>query len=187
MKRPARQEKILARKKLRLILRSLEPAQRRAGSARITAKILSHSWYAKSKSILCYVSFGFEADTRALIKKALKDKKRVFVPRLAGGCKVEIYRVLDPAKDLKKNELGIPEPRPVKARRGRPGSLDLIIVPGLGFDRKGGRLGRGLGCFDRFLEKTAKARKIGIAFRKQLLKKTPVEKHDVRMDLVITD
>ncbi len=65
--------------------------------------------------------------------------------------------------------------------------MDVIVVPGVGFDRAGGRLGRGGGYYDRALRSAPKVPKIGLCFREQLVKKIPMAKRDVRVDKVISD
>jgi 5-formyltetrahydrofolate cyclo-ligase len=65
--------------------------------------------------------------------------------------------------------------------------MDLIIAPGVAFDRRGGRLGRGGGYYDRLLRRAEKVPVIGLCFREQLVKKVPMKPHDVRMNKVITD
>jgi 5-formyltetrahydrofolate cyclo-ligase len=65
--------------------------------------------------------------------------------------------------------------------------MDLIIVPGVAFDRKGGRLGRGAGYYDRLLRKARSVPKIGLCFREQLVRKVPMKKHDMSVDKIITD
>ncbi|MBX2841160.1 MAG: 5-formyltetrahydrofolate cyclo-ligase [Flammeovirgaceae bacterium] len=65
------------------------------------------------------------------------------------------------------------------------GEIDLIIIPGLGFDKKNNRLGFGAGYYDKFLQSQPKAIKMGIAYPFQVLEKIPSEPHDIKMDLVI--
>ena len=79
---------------------------------------------------------------------------------------------------------GVREPR-----GGRPAvdvkQLDLILVPGLGFDRRGGRLGRGRGYYDRLLSCSV-AKRIGVAFTEQCVPEAPVEPHDMRMNCIVS-
>ena len=67
-----------------------------------------------------------------------------------------------------------------------PSQIDLIIVPGAGFDRLGNRLGLGGGFYDRFLQKTPRALKIALAFQFQIVDKIPVESHDQKIDAIVT-
>ncbi len=130
-----------------------------------------------------------EASLRGLAAKSLKLGKKVYVPRVRLKTKdIEIRRIRRLASELRKGAYGILEPVPAKTSKAEARILDLLFIPGLGFDSRGGRLGRGGGYFDRFLKKVpARAIKMGVAFREQLLSRVPAGPHDVRMDLVITD
>ena len=144
--------------------------------------------FRQSKNIMAYASLPHEADTRDLLQKALVFKKNIFLPAVSrNGGALRIFRVTHLKRDLAPGSYGVLEPRAGKCRAGRASELELIIVPGLGFDRSGGRLGHGKGYFDKFLKKAKRAKKIGIAFREQLLEKVPREKHDQCVDRVITD
>ncbi len=82
---------------------------------------------------------------------------------------------------------GLREPDPARAEEIELGALDGVLVPGVAFDRRGARLGRGKGYYDRALQ-TYKGIKVGIAFDRQLsADDLPVEPHDVRMDWIVTE
>lgn len=174
------------RKKLRETLLGMGRAKRRLKSSRVLKRLFKHPEYQKAEKILGYASFGTEVDTLPLLRRAVREKKEIFLPRLSGR-DIRIFRVRDLHRDLKAGAFGILEPKASAARQAKPLELDLILVPGLGFDRKGNRLGRGLGYFDRFLKKAKRARKAALAFREQIVKKIPCEAHDVRVDLIVTD
>ncbi len=89
-------------------------------------------------------------------------------------------------KELSIGSYGILEPRTEKIRKTRVEDIDLIIVPGVAFDKKGNRIGHGKGYYDRLLDKT-NATKIGLAFEFQLLKEIPTDKHDLPIDILITE
>ena len=128
-----------------------------------------------------------EVDTKSFVLKALSLGKKVYLPRIHRREKQLGIYWIERLSDLRRGPYGIYEPRPRKHYRGRPEELDLVVIPGLGFDRRGARLGRGQGYFDQLLKKTKKAYKIGVAFREQIVKKIPVARHDVCVDRVITD
>lgn len=137
---------------------------------------------------MTYVALSDEVDTRELILKALALRKNVYAPRVLRKRKeIGIFQIRHPLKELRGGTYGIQEPGVANRSQGDPARLDLVIVPGLGFDRRGARLGRGGGYFDRFLLKAKRARKIGLAFREQMVRKIPTGCHDVRVDRVITD
>ena len=180
--------KSLLRKRLRQILRAIPAGAKRKKAHKIAAKLVRNTVFKTSQAILMYASLPEEVPTRPLLRKALALGKKVYLPKVSRqGKYLEIYRVTDPAADLTKGMFGIWEPRAIPSRKGKPAELDLVIVPGLGFDRKGRRLGHGGGYFDRFLKRATGAVKIGLAFREQVVKKIPTGPNDVRVDRVLTD
>lgn len=96
-----------------------------------------------------------------------------------------IYEVMDFEKDLEKGAYGILEPRP-NLNRVMIDEVDAFLCPGLGFDPKGGRIGRGKGFYDRMLQRARPdAVKLGVCFGYQLVGEIVMEEHDVRMNGVI--
>lgn len=121
------------------------------------------------------------------MEESWRKGKKVFVPRIDPGLKRMRMVQIENLESLKPGRYGILEPAPGSGRPGDPGDLDLAVVPGMAFDREGGRLGRGKGYFDRFLQEAGRAYKIGLAFKFQLVEKVPCEAHDVRVDEVLTE
>ncbi|MDD5217650.1 MAG: 5-formyltetrahydrofolate cyclo-ligase [Candidatus Omnitrophica bacterium] len=180
--------KLLLRLKLRHSLSRIQTACRKRKSRIIIGKLTRNPVFKKARNVLTYVALPDEVETREFILKALKSGKNVFVPAVERARKrIRIYRIESLRRDLRKGAYGIDEPLKKKARLGDPKCLDLILVPGLGFDRMGRRLGRGAGYYDRFLKRASGVVKVGIAFKEQVVKKIPTAKHDVRLDDVITD
>ena len=93
---------------------------------------------------------------------------------------------LNSFEDLRPGALGVLEPSPEQRIALTPESFDLVIVPGVAFDRFGGRLGYGKGYYDRFLDQTS-AFRLALAFDFQLLETVPTEMHDVPMDGILTE
>lgn len=111
----------------------------------------------------------------------LEDRK-IALPRVEGDHLI-LHWVAGP-DELVKGRFGILEP-PASAPVADPNGLDLILVPGVAFDREGGRLGRGRGYYDRLLAGTS-AFKVGVCFDWQIVPEVPREAHDIRMDAVVT-
>jgi len=132
---------------------------------------------------LIYMPFRDEVDTRWIIRRALRKKKAVFLPRLSEKG-MAIYRIHDLKKHLEPGSYGILESKVRRGHKGHLSKIDVAIIPGLGFTPDGVRLGRGGGHFDRFLKNARTVIKIGVCFREQLLTKIPAEKHDVKMHFV---
>lgn len=164
-----------------------EPERQRANAA-IFAQITNLPEYRAASVIHTFVSWRDEVDTHALIKAALAGGKRVVVPRVPPSkLQLEHYFISNFAA-LVPGTLGILEPssgpgaQPALASR----RFDVILVPGLAFDRSGNRLGYGRAYYDQFLAGT-KALKIGLAFALQIVEEVPVAPHDQRVDMIITE
>ncbi len=139
---------------------------------------------------MCYVAIDGEVETRPLLAQALADGKQVAVPvTRPRGRRLLAIQIQDPHRDLrKKGPYGIPEPVKISQREVSVKDLDLVIVPGVAFDRAGRRLGRGMGYFDRFLERVPRSvPRVGLAFRFQVVRRLPWEGHDQPVSKVITD
>ena len=166
--------------------RKIPPAQRLAKSKKIFLKLSRDEFFRDAAHVALYCGITPEVVTRPFLKAILKDKK-VYFPRVEPGSRsMKFRRVLSCSRDLVRGTYGIMEP---KARcPAYPSSrMDIIIVPGMAFDRRGVRLGRGAGYYDRLLKKAPKVVKIGLCFREQLIRKVPMTEHDVAVDRVITD
>ncbi len=157
-------------------------------SERIKERLYSLGEFKKAKNIMIYVSFNNEADTMGIIGESLKNKeKAVLVPYVNKDKLLQISKI-NSFDDLEPKTFGILEPKEGKIRKFDAEKLDLVIVPGIAFDRRGHRIGYGKGHYDRFLENLPKqVKKIALAFDFQLIEKIPEEKHDVAMDIIITE
>jgi 5-formyltetrahydrofolate cyclo-ligase len=180
--------KSLLRNKLRVSLKRISNSDQRKKSAKITRRLIRFPFFRTARYVLVYAALPGEVQTQGLIKRALRLEKTIYLPRIHRTTgKMAIYQIKNWRDDLRKGTYGILEPKALPSRKGNVSQLDLIVVPGLGFDRKGRRLGRGGGFYDRFLAKSKNVKKIGLAFREQLLREIPSEAKDIRMDKVITD
>jgi 5-formyltetrahydrofolate cyclo-ligase len=146
--------------------------------------------YLASKTVMFYVDVRDEVRTRHALPDALKTGKRIVVPFCVDGelelfwlqdmdeLELGMYRILEPKAQL----------REVQAKRLRPEDLDLVMVPGVAFDRRGGRTGHGKGYYDKLLQHARKdAPLVALAFECQLFDKIPTESHDIFMDKVVTE
>ena len=171
-------------------LRSQSKEERLRKSLKIARRLHRLTAYRKAAAILCYVAIDAEVETRPILSKALADGKRVAVPvTLHRNKKLVAAEIANPGKDLDaRGPFGIPEPTHHSRCQVNPKDLDLVLVPGVAFDRSGRRLGRGGGYFDRFLSQLPhEIPRIGLAFRFQVVKKIPWELHDQPVSRVITD
>lgn len=182
--------KEVIRKKMKIKIQRQKGSERRQRSRIIHKKLFFNEDFLKSKCVMFYCSKGTgEVGTGPIIKKALKMGKKVVLPVTLVKDKGIKPVYLRDIKKLEKGPYGIYEP---KGRLNRKSAelkdIDLVIVPGVAFDRNNNRIGRGKGYYDNFLSRLPKGRsKIGLGFRFQLLEKVPATKKDIPLTGVITD
>lgn len=165
--------------------KQIPAASRHKKSRLVFKKLFRAPEFRKAAHVALYYGVVGEVGTRAFLKKVLKTKK-LYLPEAVISGKKLVFRRFRDFSDLRKNSYAIMEPKKSCSQRSLA-RMDLIVVPGVGFDRKGGRLGRGGGYYDRALRRLRKVPTIGICFREQLVKKIPMQTHDVKVDRVITD
>ena len=154
----------------------------------IMNKLRSLDVYQKVQLILVYVSFRSEVDTHAFIHHALEDGKRVAVPLTISDGKNLLPCEIFSFGDLQGGNWGILEPKKETQRIVTPEEIDLVVVPGLAFDRDRNRLGYGAGYYDRFLPNLRHdAITLGVGFDMQLVRELPVEPFDVQLKGVLTN
>ncbi|MCM8770895.1 MAG: 5-formyltetrahydrofolate cyclo-ligase [Candidatus Omnitrophica bacterium] len=165
-------------------LRKQKEEERLRKSEKILTKLFRLEKIKKAKTIMFYLDFDGEVKTAEMIKKALMMGKEIAVP----VCSVKERQIL-PCKmgletTLKKGPYGINEP--LKKEFVPLSKLDVVIVPGMAFDRQGNRLGRGKGYYDRFLKRLPKKTyRIGLAFDFQILPSISFSSQDERVDKVV--
>lgn len=183
-------EKATIRKEVLAKQAGLSKAERKRRSSRISAKLFLCPEFKRAKVIMFYVSKEGEVDTSEMIKAALKSGKEVLVPvTLRKERKLIPSRLIDYDKELGSGPYGIPQPKAEFIRPVEPDQIDLILVPGLAFDKSGNRLGRGAGYYDRFLlllKVPKETTKIGLAFSFQVLPSLPKKYHDLPVDKVLS-
>jgi 5-formyltetrahydrofolate cyclo-ligase len=181
---PERDEKRALRERMRATRRGLPPAARAEASAAITRHVRASAEWRRAGCVGLYASFRDEVDTAALLDAAREEGRRVALPVVTG--RDLVFRdVTDPARRLSASRLGVPEPgedAPVVPLD----AIHLFVVPGLAFDRQGGRLGYGAGFYDRALAGLP-APRVLIAFAAQEVARVPAEPHDRPMDAIVTE
>lgn len=171
-------------------LKSQEEEERRQKSLAIKERLFNLEEFKKAKKILLYAGKSYEVDTAPIIKEALKTGKRIFLPVTDVKRKrLIISEISDLEKDTQLGHFGIYEPAAACREKPQPEAPDLVIVPGIGFDRKGNRLGHGAGYYDRFLKGIPhNIPRIALAFDFQMLSgDIPTLSHDIPVTKVITN
>ena len=148
-------------------------------SEKILAQLEQHPDFVKAERVMLYSALPDEVQTQAFLEK-WHLKKQIILPTVVGDDIIPVAYEKD--TDFAVGDFNILEPQnePYK------GDFDLIVVPGVAFDRKDNRLGRGRGYYDRFLCQHLSVKRIGICFDFQLVDEIPTEPFDIRMDEVIS-
>jgi 5-formyltetrahydrofolate cyclo-ligase len=173
------------RSKILLRLKTQKEAERKRKSRIIKDKLFRTKEFIKAKRIMFYISFDGEVDTQEMIKEAQDNFGKTVVVPVCQKNRVIRPAQLSPNFRLKKGPYGICEPLVKKFLALK--DLDLVVVPGVAFDKQGNRLGRGKGYYDRFLKKLpVHTTSIGLAFAFQILPSLPVASRDVRLKQVLS-
>jgi len=173
-----RLEKQRLRTEIRAMLIGLSSAAQSSASAKIRALLDSWPVWKMASTICAFCALSGEPDILAPWPKG----KSVSLPLVAGD-DISMRRVAS-QHELSPGSFGILEPS--SSAPASPGDWDLIFVPGLAFDRNGGRLGRGRGYYDRFLALHPNTLRVGVCFDEQLRPSVPSEPHDLPMHALIT-
>jgi 5-formyltetrahydrofolate cyclo-ligase len=163
---------------------ALDPGFRRSEEHALIATFPDLPGFATSRTILLFCSaFPEEIATGELFTLSYAMGKSVVCPRVDRASRsLRLYRVTNPADDLTPGIRGIPEPRP-DLLEVQPGELDWVLVPGLAFDNRGFRLGRGAGHYDRLLPMIRpNAVCWALCLSCQVVEALPVEPHDAPLD-----
>lgn len=150
-------------------------------SARICRQVLTDPHWAKANTVFLYHALTDEVDTTMLIDAAMHEGKTVLLPVIDG----DDLRLKIHTGATQTGSYSIQEPIGEEFTCYK--EIALAIVPGMAFDKKGNRLGRGRGFYDRTLPKLAEAYKIGLCFPFQFLESIPSEAYDIKMDAVLYD
>ncbi|HNX17534.1 MAG TPA: 5-formyltetrahydrofolate cyclo-ligase [Methanoregula sp.] len=178
------EEKDRVRQVLRRKKDELDPKDRLKKSNEISIHLLK--LIRNGETVMVFTSKEKEVNTRPLITALFLRGNPVVVPIIV---KEDISLRLSYLRDfsaLVPSTFGVPEPLGSEITADA-NDIDTIILPMLGFDRAGGRIGYGAGYYDRFLSKNPNLLKIGVAFACQEIDRLPVDENDIRMDYIVTE
>jgi 5-formyltetrahydrofolate cyclo-ligase len=135
-----------------------------------------------------YISKGGEVDTIPMIKEAIQRGKKVVVPiTLSGEKELAVSLISGNERELEVGPWGIKQPKRAYIRPINLKNIDVVVVPGLAFDTKNNRLGRGGGYYDCFLKKLPESiSTIGLAFDFQIVENLPTASHDTKVQTLLT-
>lgn len=177
-------EKSRLRKLLLNKRKNLSEISRASNSLKVLNKLFSLEIYKKSQHIALYHPINSEVDTYNIFQRSMLDGKKIYFPKITSSL-IHFYNVQN-LEELEKGYKGILEPK-TQINRLSKDSLDLILLPGLGFDKLGNRLGYGGGFYDKYLEELPRYKSIALAFDFQILDYLPTSKWDVKVGRIITE
>ena len=162
--------------------RAMTETQIVSTSEKLCKQLLAHPAYQNANAIYGYLSFNQEVRTMPMLEAALADGKRVAVPKVIGDEMIFIW--MDDLTKVSEGYYGIPEPID-----NGPEALDesaLVLMPGLAFDRHGGRCGYGGGFYDKYLEKHPGHPTLAMCFGFQVFEKLDTDEHDIPVDFLLS-
>lgn len=182
------------RRLLRAKRRALSPAAQRQAARDLYRQLAQHPLFRRARHIALYLPNDGEIDPVLLRHEAQRRGKQVYLPLLAHWPRTHmVFQRLERGETLRRNRFRIPEPHPSTARQRKPWALDLLLLPLVGFDDTGGRLGMGGGFYDRALAYRLRHRNwqkpvlLGLAHACQQVDCLPLESWDVPLHATVTD
>lgn len=178
--------KAALRESLKQAIAEMNDAQRSEGSERVCRQIHEHEIWKSARTVMLFAPIKGEPNLRPLAIEAMR-RGRLCLPRVDWVQKrMAAAQVVDLERSLILRRNNILEPRP-ECREIPAAEIDLVLVPGLGFDRTGRRLGRGGGFYDRYLaDPSLQAFRCGVLFDCQLIESIPAEPHDIVVQYLAT-
>lgn len=181
------QDKKELRRQMLARRQALSPAEAAARSVRIQSHLLVSALFREAACVALYAAFDREVKTDALLAEAWRQDKRVLFPRMKGGGPEMEFCAVQDASEMVASRFGFLEPGP-----GAPAvslsAIDLMVVPGLAFDREGFRVGFGGGCYDRVLAALPpETRTCGLAYEFQIVPAVPRSSHDRAVKWLVSE
>ena len=174
-------DKTELRREIRARKRAMTEAEIEERSARLAQLFFASRAYQNAKTIYGYLPYNQEVRTVPMLERALKDGKKVAVPKVCGEEMKFLY--LDDLTAVAKGYAGIPEP--IADEPVAHDETALVLMPGLAFDPQGHRIGYGGGFYDKFLAAEPNHPTLALCYEFQMLPKLDVEDHDIPVDMVL--
>jgi 5-formyltetrahydrofolate cyclo-ligase len=165
---------------------SEEDVDRLSGS--IFQNLSQSSFFEHSKHVMVYLDFKHEVKTDRIISYCLENGKSVYIPICIPETHELCISRLTALSELSRGHFGIREPRPEYIRLSDSSNIDLVLVPGVAFDKAGNRVGFGAGYYDRFLKRLRPGVvKAALAYSFQVVDIVPSDEYDIPVDYIITE
>ncbi|MCJ8737550.1 hypothetical protein PDJAM_G00025250 [Pangasius djambal] len=184
------------RKEIKKRLAALSDEEKLRQSHIVSQKLFEHPNYRSSRRVAVFLSMHDEVRTEAILRHLFSSGKICFIPRYQSDSNHMDMLQLNSVEDMNSlpvTSWNIRQPADNDTQREEAlttGGLDLILMPGLGFDKNGNRLGRGKGFYDLYLQRCMRHPKgkpytIALAFKEQLCEQVPVDDSDILIDEVL--
>ena len=182
-------DKVAVRQDMKLRRDTMSPDEVLNFSRDIENRLFACKEFSVCRDVMFYLSFGNEVRTDEMIKLALENHQRVYVPRLVKKeRRLEVCEITDMDQEFELGSYGIREPSRLNTRVVSPSKIDAVIAPGLAFDYSGRRVGFGGGYFDWFLKQLPEgALRLAVAYRFQVLDSVPQDPWDERVQKIFTE
>ena len=179
-------EKQVLRRELLALRNAITPEDKQARDAKINRAITAHEWFKQAKEVLAYYPIGSEPDIGPALEQALRQGKRLFLPRCEPASREMTFHQVQSLEGLRIGTHGIPEPEKINCQLSIV-NCQLCIVPGIAFDSAGFRLGYGGGYYDRFLARHDTLRTIGVCYKLLLRDCLPKNTLDIAVESVLSE
>lgn len=179
------------RKDILEVRRSMDIDKKDTYDTLIEKSFFESSFYKEAKNIFIYISYDSEINTKRIINRAINERKNIYVPRTEFDTKLMNAVKINDFSNLVESRYGILEPKKEEPFID-PNELDIIVVPGVAFDKNGGRIGYGAGYYDRYFKRIneknkARITKLALIYDFQLIDEVPTDEEDVLIDAVLTE
>ena len=169
------------RREIRQKKRAMTESEIREKSTRLAQMFFDTEQYRNARSLYGYLPFNQEVRTQPILEQALRDGKRVALPRCIG--KEMIFIWVEDFDHLEKSEFGAPQPALQGPSADDPSAL--VLMPGLVFDRAGNRIGYGGGYYDRFLAQEPNHPTVALCYDFQLVEQLETDEFDIPADRIL--
>lgn len=178
------EERAALRKRHRVLRAAMTQREVEKKSRAICQRLLQTDWYPSCRIIYGYYPLGKEADCRAFLEQALAAGRRVALPRMGDGARMDFYEISS-LEQVAEGVFHVMEPLPDCEMMQTADAV--VLVPGVVFDHSGGRYGYGKGCYDRYFARFPGLTRVGIAYENQMEPHLTQTATDVRMHAVVTE
>jgi 5-formyltetrahydrofolate cyclo-ligase len=177
------------REQILSVLENLSKTERAERTQAIEARLFEFANFLEARIVMMYMAGPGEVDTRAMIQRALQYNKIVVLPSFAPNSKdVRLFKIDNLDSQLIEGPAGIAQPDPKRCKRVPLDVVDIAILPAIGLDEKGGRLGGGLELYDLLMPRLAPTtRKVALGFEEQIVPQIQMDSQDRFVDIIITN